>query len=108
MDYAADVRLSSHSSWAQFLENRAPGRLILLTTKGAQPHWGVRYRPDDYLILGRESAGAPEDVHERADIRALIPMPGGGRSLNVAMSAGIVAAEALRQFATDAAGPPSD
>ena len=64
---------------------------------GASPPWAVTYQPDDYLVLGRESSGAPDYVHAAANARVRIPMPGGGRSLNVAMSAGIVAAEALRQ-----------
>lgn len=99
MDYAAEAEVIAHVSWTRFLADRAPGRLILLTTKAEGAHWDLVYRPDDYLILGRESAGAPPEVHEAADARIKIAMPGGGRSLNVAMAAGIVAAEALRQAA---------
>ena len=99
MDYAAEAEVIGHASWAAFLADRAPGRLVLLTTKASEPHWDCGFQRDDYLILGRESAGAPEDVHAAADRRVLIPMPGGGRSLNVAMAAGIVAAEAMRQCA---------
>ena len=97
MDYAADVRLRSHRSWAAFQGERPAGRLILLTTKAETPHWRHGFRAEDYLVLGQESAGAPEFVHEAADARLAIPMPGGGRSLNIAIAAGIVAAEALRQ-----------
>lgn len=97
MDYGAEADMTSHDSWEAFQANRRAGRLILLTTKGATPHWDCAFRPDDTLLLGRESAGVPDDVHEAADARLLIPMPGGGRSLNIAMAAGIVAAEAIRQ-----------
>ncbi|MEO1612728.1 MAG: TrmH family RNA methyltransferase, partial [Pseudomonadota bacterium] len=60
------------------------------------------YKATDYLLLGRESAGAPEEVHRAADARARIAMPGGGRSLNVAIAAGIALAEAGRQLASGA------
>lgn len=99
MDYAAKARLVSHSGWSAFLADRAPGRLILLTTKGAVAPWDVRFEPGDHLVLGRESLGAPDYVHEACDARVRIPMPGGGRSLNVAMAAGMVAMEAMRQSA---------
>ena len=57
----------------------------------------------DVLLFGRESAGVPDTVHEAADHRLLIPMPGGGRSLNVAMSVAIAAGEAIRQITTNGA-----
>jgi tRNA (cytidine/uridine-2'-O-)-methyltransferase len=102
MDYAADADITAHSNWEQFQANRASqqtvGRLILLTTKAAKPCWSIDFHPNDTLLLGRESAGAPPEVHEAADARILIPMPGGGRSLNIAVSAGIVVAEATRQM----------
>ncbi|MGB0506481.1 MAG: tRNA (cytidine(34)-2'-O)-methyltransferase [Pikeienuella sp.] len=98
MDYAADADMTAHPNWEQFLSQRPGGRLILLTTKAAVPCWDIEFHPDDTLLLGRESAGAPEEVHAAADARILIPMPGGGRSLNIAVSAGIVAAEATRQM----------
>lgn len=98
MDYAADADITAHPDWDQFQQSRTVGRLVLLTTKAAQPCWDFRFNPTDTLLLGRESAGAPKLVHEAADARILIPMPGGGRSLNIAVSAGIVAAEAIRQM----------
>lgn len=96
MDYAAEADLTSWTNWNSFVADRVPGRLILMTTKGATAHWDMTWEQDDYLILGRESVGAPDFVHETADARVVIPMPGGGRSLNMAMSAGIVVAEAMR------------
>lgn len=100
MDYGAQADMTAHTSWDRFQATRGPGRLILLTTKGATAHWECAFRAGDTLLLGRESAGVPEDVHKAADARVLIPMPGGGRSLNIAMAAGIVAAEAIRQSMT--------
>lgn len=99
MDYQADASITAHDDWAAFQAARGPGRLILLTTRGDAAPWDVAFRPDDHLVLGRESAGAPDFVHAAADASIRIPLPGGGRSLNVAMAAGMVAAEALRQGA---------
>jgi len=100
MDYLEHVDLHRHSSWEAYQAARAgqPGRLILLTTKAAVPHVECRFEATDSLLLGRESAGVPEEVHAAADLRLLIPMRPGLRSLNVAMAAAIVAGEAMRQL----------
>jgi tRNA (cytidine/uridine-2'-O-)-methyltransferase len=97
MDYLEKARLRRHPSWERFLADRVPGRLILLTTKAAQPYAGFAFAPDDTLLLGRESAGVPKAVHTYADARLLIPMAAGARSLNVALAAAMVLGEALRQ-----------
>ena len=98
MDYIDQVEMRRHSSWDAYLSARAGGRLILLTTTGAMPHTECRFEASDTLLLGRESAGVPPEVHERADVRLRIPMRPGLRSLNVAMAAAIVAGEAMRQL----------
>ncbi len=97
LDYAARVALVRHESWQVYLTARGGGRLVLLTTAGPVPYHRFAFRADDTLLLGRESAGAPAAVHERADARLRIPMVAGARSLNVATAAAIVLAEALRQ-----------
>lgn len=100
LDYLAHAAICRHRSFEAFqrwrVENGAP-RLILLTTKGSVPHLELQYRADDIFLLGRESAGVPPHVHQAADVRALIPMRPGLRSINVAMAAALVAGEALRQ-----------
>lgn len=97
MDYFDRATLVRHASWAAFRRDRAPGRLILLTTLGAVPFPDVAFRPDDTLLVGRESAGVPAEVHEAADLRLRIPHQPGVRSLNVALAAAMVVSEALRQ-----------
>ena len=72
-------------------------RLILLTTKSAKAYTGCAFRDTDILLMGRESAGVPDAVHALADERVTIPMVEGMRSINVAVSAGMVLGEALRQ-----------
>ncbi len=101
MDYAelADVR--RHVSWDAFVlsyKKQSPAaRLVLASTKAAKPYAEVKYQPDDILLLGRESAGAPSFVHDAADERVLIEMQEGCRSLNIAISAAMIAGEMMRQ-----------
>lgn len=96
LDYAEAAEIVRHDGWAAF-RAALPGRLVLLTTAGAAPLPEHVFRPADTLVVGRESAGVPETVHAAADARVRVPMPGGGRSLNVAMAAGIALYEAVRQ-----------
>ncbi|HEV7251575.1 MAG TPA: tRNA (cytidine(34)-2'-O)-methyltransferase [Mesorhizobium sp.] len=99
MDYLELASLRRHDDWEAFEAwRRSEGRrLLLFSTKGDRPFTDWRYKPSDILLFGRESAGAPLHVHEAADARLLIPMPGGGRSLNLAMSAAVAATEAVCQ-----------
>jgi len=99
MDYLDGLDLVRHRSWDAFLA--APralrSRLVLLTTTADDAYTDVDYRPDDVLVVGRESAGAPAAVHAAVDLRVRIPMTAGRRSLNVALAAAMVLGEALRQ-----------
>ncbi|MCM2291206.1 tRNA (cytidine(34)-2'-O)-methyltransferase [Allorhizobium sp. BGMRC 0089] len=99
MDYLQTVTLTRHLDWAAFEAWRATTgrRLILASTRAAGIYYDFAFRADDILLFGRESAGVPDSVHEKADARLLIPMVEGQRSINVAMSAAMVAGEALRQ-----------
>ena len=97
MDYADLAELHRHDSWDAFVAERPPGRLVAMTTKGADSLWEFRFEPGDTLLMGRESAGLPDAVHRAADARLLIPLQPGARSLNVAMAAAIAVAEAGRQ-----------
>ena len=96
MDYIEQVDLVRHTSWEAF-RTQFTGRLVLLTTQGATPYVDHRFERNDTLLLGRESAGVPTDVHEAADARIRVPMAAGMRSLNVALAAAMVLSEALRQ-----------
>lgn len=81
--------------------------MILLTTRGSIDYPDFAFRADDTLLLGRESAGVPEEVHGLADARLRVPMLPGLRSINVALAAAMVVGEALRQTGTmPTAGAP--
>lgn len=99
MDYAEIAEVLRWSSWEKFLQERPAGRLLLLTTAAdATPIWEARLQASDCFIVGRESAGAPPEVHEVADLRLRIPTASQARSLNVASAAAIALAEAQRQL----------
>ena len=101
LDYLDHAEIARHESFATFEAGLAsaesPPRLVLLTTHAVDTHIGFAFRPSDVLLLGRESAGVPESVHQRADARVRIPMREGLRSLNIAVAAAMVLGEALRQ-----------
>jgi tRNA (cytidine/uridine-2'-O-)-methyltransferase len=96
MDYAEIARVRRHAGWESF-EAQLGGRLILLTTKGDVRLDEAVFEAEDVLLFGSESAGAPDAVHRRADLRVRIPQARGTRSLNIAVAAGIALAEGLRQ-----------
>ena len=81
-----------------FREQTAGRRLVLLSTKSTLPYTDFAFAEDDIIMMGRESAGVPDDVHAAADARLLIPMREGLRSINVAMACALVTGEALRQM----------
>ena len=97
MDYYDLAAIVRHASWNAFRRDRPAGRLVLLTTKADRTFPDVSFLPDDILLLGRESAGVPDYVHEAAGARVAVPMRPGLRSLNVAMAGAMVLGEALRQ-----------
>ncbi len=96
MDYLAKATVVRHPSWSDF-QKQAQNRLLLLTTNGTTAYAGFSFRCDDSLVVGRESAGVPEFVHDAVDARLRIPLQPGLRSLNVALAAAMVLGEALRQ-----------
>ncbi|MET1411976.1 tRNA (cytidine(34)-2'-O)-methyltransferase [Roseibium sp. HPY-6] len=102
MDYLERATMRRHRSFADFelfrlTQNK---RLILLTTKAEVRYTDFEYRPDDVLLMGRESTGVPQSIHDLVDARLTIPMMEGMRSINVAVSAGMALGEVLRQTGT--------
>ena len=99
MDYIEQAALVRHRSWEAFLAYREAhqGRLILLETDGAVPYTAWKFEANDYVMLGRESAGTPHDLYALMDATLTIPMRRSARSLNVAMAGGMLVAEAARQ-----------
>jgi len=97
MDYGEAAEVVRHDGWEAFRSGRAPGRLVLFTTRAAEPFQRFAFEPADVLLFGRESAGVPEAVHAAADARLVIPIRPETRSLNVVAAAAMALGEALRQ-----------
>lgn len=102
MDYLDFAKYRRHDSWQDFLAWREAhkeeyGRLILMTTHGHTSFIDFEFKPNDIILMGRESAGVPEIVHNMVDARLLIPMNKNARSVNMAISAAMAMTEGLRQ-----------
>lgn len=100
LDYLDAAVLTRHVDWTAFEARRRAEerRLVLLTTTGDTRHLDFAFRAGDVIMVGRESAGVPDAVHDGADARLVVPMRPGLRSLNVAVAAVFALAEALRQL----------
>ncbi len=99
LDYLDHVEIERHAGFSDYdaARRRGRSRLVLLTTRATTPFWEHEFQPADTLLLGRESAGVPDAVHDLADARVCVPIRPGLRSLNVALTAAMVLGEALRQ-----------
>ena len=98
LDYFDKARIFRHSSFEEFYESeimQKNQRLVLASTKASQDYREFSFERNDVLMFGRESAGVPDDVALKADHRIFIPMQNGMRSLNVAISCGIILARAI-------------
>ncbi len=107
LDYWHLVDCREHESWPAFLDAERPQRVWLYTTKSSRPHWEASFELGDYLLFGKETAGAPTDVHEWVtstfgeDHRITLPMVDdpAARSLNLATAVCAAVYEGLRQVA---------
>ena len=100
MDYIDYLEYKRHVDWETFYQwcKVHNYRLILLTTKSQKKYYEFKYKNNDILLFGRETAGVPNAIHQCADERLLIPMQKGLRSLNVSSAVSMIAGEALRQL----------
>jgi tRNA (cytidine/uridine-2'-O-)-methyltransferase len=97
MDYMKNSKIFRHKDYDEFIKKNKKSRIILITTKATKHYHKFRFRKDDVLLFGRESAGVPEDLHKSIKNKVKIPMNKKTRSLNVAMSVAIISSEALKQ-----------
>ena len=102
MDYGEVADVTRYISFQKYLDEKkglkSQSRMILLTTKGDESLWDFKFSASDHLFFGNEGHGVPDSVVVESDAKVYIPMQGGGRSLNLAISAGISLAEATRQL----------
>ena len=98
MDYMDLEQIEFYQSSEKFFEKKQNQRIVLMTTKGSISYTKFKFKSDDTILFGRESAGVPEKVHRLIKDRLKIPMNDKVRSLNIASSVAIVLAESLRQI----------
>ena len=97
MDYIKLSRIIRYSDFKSFINMNSKSRLILMTTKSKKFYYDFKYKKNDFLLFGRESAGVPEQIHKEIKTKLKVPLSGKARTLNVAMTVAIVASEALKQ-----------
>ena len=97
MDYMSMSRIFRYEDYDDFLKKNKDKRIVLMTTKAKKYYHKFKFKKNDMMLFGRESAGVPENLHKNIKNRIKIPMNKKTRSLNVAMSVAIISAEALRQ-----------
>tara|TARA_B100001564_G_scaffold326149_1_gene308175 strand:- start:523 stop:996 length:474 start_codon:yes stop_codon:yes gene_type:complete len=98
MDYTDYSQIKFYQSSTEFFETKKNQRIVLMTTKGSMSYTKFKFKSEDTILFGRESAGVPKNIHEYVKDRLKIPMNNNFRSLNIASSVAIVLAESLRQI----------
>jgi tRNA (cytidine/uridine-2'-O-)-methyltransferase len=97
MDYISLSRIVRYPNFELFMNKNSKSRIILITTKSKKFYHNFKFKKNDFLLFGRESAGVPEEIHKKIKDKLKVPLSGKARSLNVAMTVAIISAEALRQ-----------
>lgn len=97
MDYMGMSRIFRYEDYDDFIKKNKDKRIVLMTTKAKKHYHKFKFKKNDMMLFGRESAGVPESLHKTIKNRIKVPMNKKTRSLNVAMSVAIISAEALRQ-----------
>jgi len=97
MDYVSLSRIVRYPNFEAFMIKNSKFRIVLMTTKSKKFFHHFRFKKDDFLLFGRESAGVPDEIHKTIKNKLKVPLSGKARSLNVSMTVAIVAAEALKQ-----------
>ena len=97
MDYMGMTRIFRYEDYDDFLKKNKDKRIVLMTTKAKKYYHKFKFKKNDMMLFGRESAGVPESLHKTIKNKIKVPMNKKTRSLNVAMSVAIISAEALRQ-----------
>jgi len=97
MDYMSLSKIYRYEDFESFMEKNRKFRIVLMTTKAKKLYHKFKFKKNDMLLFGRESAGVPENLHKILKNKIKVPMNKKARSLNVAISVAIIASEALRQ-----------
>jgi len=99
LDYWDKLDLHVWESIDEFFEkNNISDNAHFATTKTKQPYFDAKFKKGDFIFFGSETAGIPEEILNKYKQQNItIPMTKDGRSLNLAISTGIVLYDAIRQ-----------
>ena len=97
MDYMNKSKIITYESYENFLVKKKKSRIILMTTEAKTNYYSFKFKSQDTLLFGRESAGVPKIVYNNSYQRLRIPLKKNARSLNISIAVAITLSEALRQ-----------
>ena len=97
MDYMDEKKIKYYESSNQFFNEKKNQRIILMTTKASSSYTKFKFKKNDTILFGRESAGVPQYVHKIVNDKLKIPMKNNKRSLNISSSVAIILSECLKQ-----------
>ena len=97
MDYLNKSKIITYKSYENFLVKKKNSRIILMTTKAKKNYYSFKFKLQDTLLFGRESAGVPKIVYDNSYQRLRIPLKKNARSLNISIAVAITLSEALKQ-----------
>ena len=100
MDYLNKSKIITYKSYENFLVKKKNSRIILMTTKAKKNYYSFKFKLQDTLLFGRESAGVPKIVYDNSYQRLRIPLKKNARSLNISIAVAITLSEALKQNMT--------
>ena len=97
MDYTKLSHIERYPNFETFMIKNSKSRIVLMTTKSNKFYHHFKFKKNDFLLFGRESAGVPDEIHKKIKDKLKVPLSGNARSLNVTVTVAIVASEALKQ-----------
>ena len=97
MDYISLSQIIRYLDFDTFIKKNSKSRIILMTTKTKKFYHQFKFKKNDFLLFGRESAGVPDEIHKKIKDKLKVPLSGKARSLNIAMTVAVVTSEALKQ-----------
>ena len=100
MDYIDHCSITNHESWEDFNEycKKLKKRIILATTKTNNSFYKYRFKMNDIILFGKETAGVPEFIHQSVKDKITIPMSKNTRSLNLATSVAMVVTKVISNY----------
>ncbi len=98
MDYFEEKMIKFYKNSDEFFKFKENQRIVLMTTKAKMNYTNFKFKKNDTILFGRESAGVPVTVHKLVKHKLKIPMVNNKRSLNIASSVAITLAESLKQL----------